>query len=242
MPVSGQRFTKAGLVCYSAAMENTQTCPLCASTGELIGNFARRTYYRCGNCKSIFLAIQDRLSPEREKHRYELHNNDVEDPRYQRFVSPLVDIICSRHEKAESGLDFGAGPGPVIAKMLRERSYTIELYDPFFHPDEMLLKKTYDYIICCEVIEHFYNPAESFALMKSLMKPNGKLYCRTVLLDDNIHFPTWHYKNDETHTFFYHRETLQWIGRHIMNMEPSFLSDTIVEYSCQTPIYHSPRL
>jgi len=31
------------------------------------------------------------LSKDKEKERYEEHNNDVEDLRYQQFVAPIVD-------------------------------------------------------------------------------------------------------------------------------------------------------
>ena len=37
----------------------------------------------------------DYLSQEEEKERYKNHNNDVNDPRYQKFVSPIVEIESS---------------------------------------------------------------------------------------------------------------------------------------------------
>ena len=52
---------------------------------------------------------------------------------------------------------------------------------------------------------------KEFELLKSLLKPNGKLYCMTDLFSDTIDFEKWYYKNDETHVFFYQSETFQWI-------------------------------
>ena len=62
-----------------------------------------------------------------------------------------------------TGLDFGAGTGPVISKVLKDNEYKIKQFDPFFHNYPELLKEKYDYIVCCEVMEHFYDPAKEFA-------------------------------------------------------------------------------
>jgi len=80
-----------------------------------------------------------------------------------------------------------------------------------FHSSPTLLKETYNYIACCEVIEHFYNPKKEFALLKKLLKPNGKLYLMTALFDKTIDFHTWYYKNDPTHVFIYQEKTINWI-------------------------------
>ena len=37
----------------------------------------------------------DYVSQEEEKERYKNHNNDVNGPRYQKFVSPIVEIESS---------------------------------------------------------------------------------------------------------------------------------------------------
>jgi SAM-dependent methyltransferase len=113
----------------------------------------------------------------------------------------------------DSGLDYGAGTGPVITKMLREKGYQIETYDPFFNPRKEALKKTYDYIVCCEVIEHFHNPVEEFEGLKNILKNGGTLYCMTQLYDSSIHFKTWNYKDDETHVIIYHRKGMEYIQK-----------------------------
>lgn len=151
--------------------------------------------------------------PDRESETalYFTHENDVNDPRYQQFVSPVTQAILNHMPADSLGLDFGAGPGPVISKMIGEKGYQTTLYDPVFHPDNSVLSQQYDYIICNEVMEHFHRPAVEFARLKSLLKADGKLFCMTQLFDAKIDFAKWHYKNDITHVFFYHLDSLDFI-------------------------------
>jgi SAM-dependent methyltransferase len=109
------------------------------------------------------------------------------------------------------GLDFGAGTGPVLSKVLQDNNYSIKMYDPFFHYHPELLDDKYDFIGSCEVIEHFHNPYNEFKLLKSLLNDKGKLYCMTEPYHDGIDFASWYYKNDPTHVFFYHQKTFEWI-------------------------------
>lgn len=150
--------------------------------------------------------------PITEKERYLTHNNDVSDPRYRKFVSPIVESVIKDFSPEEHvGLDFGAGTGPVITKLLSESNYKIFAYDPFFLPYTELLQRCYDFIACCEVIEHFQDPAKEFELLRSMLLPGGKLYCMTHVYDSNIDFSTWYYKNDPTHIFIYQKETFGFI-------------------------------
>jgi SAM-dependent methyltransferase len=186
-------------------------CPLCSSTGDIFYQYKKRLYYQCVNCNGIF--VDKNLKPDRsaEKLRYEEHNNDVNDLKYQKFVSPITTAILENHKPTARGLDFGAGTGPVIAKILRDNQYLISLYDPFFHDNPKLLDDKYDYIACCEVIEHFHNPKKEFTLLKKLLKKGAQLYCMTDLYDESNDFHNWYYKNDLTHVFIYHKNTILWI-------------------------------
>ncbi len=168
-------------------------------------------YFRCQNCQGIALAPDYFPSSKTEKARYETHNNDVTDRRYQNFVSPIVEAVLAVHSPEEIGLDFGCGTGPVIHYLLTQQGFQVDRYDPFFYQNPSIFTKTYDFIICCEVVEHFQNPNQEFARLYSLLKPQGKLYCMTQLYRDDINFPTWGYKNDPTHLFFYHPVTFDWI-------------------------------
>ena len=147
-------------------------------------------------------------SPEEERKIYMEHINDVTDVRYQNFASPIINAVKNNFSINSLGLDFGSGTGPVISKVLGDNRYKLMQYDPYFCNDTYALHLKYDYIVCCEVIEHFHSPSKEFELLKNLLKPNGHLYCMTHLYDNKIDFDNWYYKNDNTHVFIYQRETL----------------------------------
>lgn len=189
-------------------------CSLCGSETHLFSEIKKRAFFSCNTCNSVLLHPSCFLSPEQEKKRYELHQNDINDPGYQKFVSPMVSAICLQHDSSHNGLDFGSGTGPVIASLLNKKGYDITTYDPFFDPNKQALKNTYDFIICCEVMEHFYDPLKEFKLLYHLLNPGGTLYCKTSLYNSLIDFNSWWYKNDPTHVFFYTEQTLHWIKNH----------------------------
>jgi len=186
-------------------------CPLCNSKANTFYLHEVRHFFQCTTCYGIFLDNKLRLTDAEEIKRYNTHNNDVEDKNYQQFVSPITSSIKRDFTVYHKGLDFGAGTGPVISKVLNDANYQIAQYDPFFHKRPLLLESTYDYIACCEVMEHFYNPKKEFTLLKKLLNPIGKLYCMTVLYDHTMDFHSWYYKNDPTHVFLYQQKTIHWI-------------------------------
>ena len=189
----------------------TINCPLCSSESTAFYQEKTKSYHQCSSCHAVFLVPDSRPNSSDEKARYLHHQNDVEDIGYQQFSSPITSSVLRDYSPTDNGLDFGAGTGPVIAKLLRDNQFNISLYDPFFHDHPELLDDTYDYIVCCEVIEHFYTPPKEFALLNRLLKPGGRLYCMTELFHDDLDFKSWHYKSDPTHVFFYHQQSLNYI-------------------------------
>lgn len=186
-------------------------CILCEAKADFFETWRKNKYYKCQKCSSIFLDPKNYINYKKEKERYEEHNNDVYDKNYQNFVWPLVKAVLKDYTKNHRGLDFGAGTGPVITKLLKDQSYNIKIYDPFFANYPEKLGDKYDYIVVCEVVEHFHNPLKEFKLLKSLLKPGGSLYIKTELYSEAIDFLSWTYKNDITHVFFYHEKALKWI-------------------------------
>lgn len=73
-------------------------CPLCHSDSKI---FYNQQFRQCSVCQGIFRCPEYFLSPEKEKSRYEEHNNDVLDTRYQDFVSPIVDKVLEHHTTEE---------------------------------------------------------------------------------------------------------------------------------------------
>ncbi len=205
-------------------------CTLCSEPAHVFTIVKNNKYYTCSNCRAVLLDPQQYLSPDEERNRYLHHDNDVNDIRYQEFVKPIVEEIKRSFTIHHTGLDFGAGTGPVISKLLREAGYSISLYDPFFWNAPEMLELTYDYIACCEVIEHFKNPASEFKLLRSLLNKNGSLLCKTSIFSPEINFGKWYYKDDQTHVFFYRRDTLHWIKEHY-NFSSLTITDQLILYT-----------
>ncbi|WP_299212307.1 class I SAM-dependent methyltransferase [uncultured Dokdonia sp.] len=186
------------------------TCPLCSS---LLSIQKDSHFYDCETCKAIVQDKNHYITADEEKAHYECHNNDVEDVRYQNFTMPITQYVLDTFLPTHKGLDFGSGTGPVISSMLQKKHYDIVQYDPFFAPDERVLMSTYDYIVSCEVFEHFHHPKVEIDRLVGLLKPNGLLLVMTLLYTDSIDFKTWHYRKDPTHIFIYRAETIAYIAK-----------------------------
>jgi SAM-dependent methyltransferase len=187
-------------------------CTLCETPLE---NQIDDKFMFCQNCNSYIMHKNFWLQDQEEKARYDLHNNDIMDLGYINFVSPITNAILNDFAPSHFGLDYGCGPGPAITHVLRQSGYTVQLYDPYFHPDLDYLNLTYDYIFSCEVFEHFYKPKQEIEKLIGLLKPGGKLYIMTHLFDVQIHdFPNWYYKKDPTHVFIYTEQTMRFIAQH----------------------------
>jgi SAM-dependent methyltransferase len=205
-------------------------CTLCDEPLNHFYTRLKKEYYHCGNCFSISMGENCRMDSYSEKSHYEKHENDVYDLGYQNFVSPIVNAIVSQFSKTHHGLDFGSGTAPVITKMLQDLEYNILPYDFYFANHPKLLEKKYDYIACCEVMEHFYHPKKEFEMLAKMLKPNGKLFCKTSLYSEQINFDSWYYKNDLTHVFFYHEKTIAWIAKEF-NFKSYLIENKLITFT-----------
>jgi SAM-dependent methyltransferase len=169
-------------------------------------------YRRCNDCRAIFLDPAQRLSAEEEYARYCQHQNDPTDTAYRRFLSKLSEPLLQRLPPRANGLDYGCGPGPALAGMLREAGHRVALFDLYFHPDTEPLNGLYDFIACTETIEHLHQPAEEFARFDRMLRPGGWLAIMTCFLTDDERFASWNYRRDPTHVVFYREATLRHIA------------------------------
>lgn len=195
-------------------------CVLCNSEKlKPIGITERKTrlfYFQCEDCDLIFLGPEFRLSAEAEKKRYELHENNVLDQGYQDFVSELNAAITAFVSSMAKGLDYGSGKSSAISYLLEKQGFDIESYDPFFNLDvSKLTPASFDYIVTCEVVEHFYNPRHELEKINSYLKQDGFLFILTSLRTPGIDFISWSYRRDPTHVCFYSEKTFQWISEHL---------------------------
>jgi len=183
-------------------------CPLCTT---LLEQKMDEDYYLCRQCRGIVKRAEARPDSAAEKAFYLTHENDVHDTRYQAFTAPISNYVLEHFSSQHEGLDFGSGTGPVISKVLTDQGYQIQQYDPYFANQPQLLEQSYDYIVACEVMEHFYSPLEEFARLRRLLRPGGQLIGMTLLYQSEIDFSSWRYRKDPTHVFIYQEETMRYI-------------------------------
>ncbi|GAA6134949.1 class I SAM-dependent methyltransferase [Oceaniserpentilla sp. 4NH20-0058] len=152
-----------------------------------------------------------------EKAEYDKHENDTNDAGYERFLNRLWSELRPRlplEAASQKVLDFGCGPGPLLAKMMSEDGFDVKVYDHFYAPDQSVLQPShYDVITSTEVIEHLHEPKQVFEQWLSWLKPQGYLGLMTKLVTKQSAFANWHYKNDLTHVCFFSEECFNWLAR-----------------------------
>jgi SAM-dependent methyltransferase len=188
-------------------------CPLCATPDPAAYyQDRRRSYWRCGTCALVFVPPEFWPTAETEKARYDAHRNDPNDPAYRRFLSRLADPVLERVPEGAEGLDFGCGPGPALAAMLRERGHRVALYDPFYAPDESVWTRSYDFVTASEVVEHLKHPARELERVFGVLRPGGWLGVMTQPIREASALADWHYLRDFTHVCFYSPRTFQYVA------------------------------
>lgn len=90
-----------------------------------------KNYWHCEACEAVVHARAAFPAPHEEHANYLLHHND---PAYRRFPPQLGDPLMARLEKASRGLDYGCGPGPGLAAMLREAGHSAPPIIPSSRP------------------------------------------------------------------------------------------------------------
>ena len=205
------------------------SCPLCKSS-EFSPHFKnkQRKFFCCVVCNLVFVPANQHLSKKEEKTIYDLHQNDPFDEDYRYFLSRLTIPMIRRLNPGDWGLDFGCGPGPALAEMMKENGFKVDLYDPIYHNNTQALNKSYDFVCCTEVVEHFRTPAQDISLLFSMLKPGGWLGIMTKLTRDREAFKNWHYKNDLTHVCFYSRTTFNWLAKKFKSSVEYHGSDVII--------------
>jgi hypothetical protein len=188
-------------------------CPLCA-TEDAAGYFRdrRRDYHRCGVCGLIFVPSRQFLRVDEEKKRYDLHRNAPGDPGYRRFLSRLFLPLQQRLAPGSSGLDFGSGPSPTLARMFEEAGHTMTIFDHFYEHVPAVLERRYDFITATEVVEHLHRPRKELERLWACLNEGGWLGIMTAHAVSRDAFPRWYYKNDLTHVCFFSPRTFSWLA------------------------------
>jgi 2-polyprenyl-3-methyl-5-hydroxy-6-metoxy-1,4-benzoquinol methylase len=121
-------------------MELTSECPLCGATDNTLKlqSADMRTFTLCEICKLIY--IDRTFLPEnfRERERYLEHNNDSDSEGYRSFLRRVLDPLLPYMPTGAACLDYGCGPIPVLAEVVRSEGFTCWAYDPIFYPDGLV--------------------------------------------------------------------------------------------------------
>ena len=178
----------------------------------------KSVYHKCSNCEFVFKDASCYVTPEQEQKIYETHNNSIDDPKYveyfQRFIRQCDIKFVGGLKLA---LDFGSGPEPVLAQILkRDYGYEVDIYDKYYAPEKVYDGKCYDLITATEVVEHLADPLAYFKIFKSLLKPGGLLAVMTQFHhNDEKRFEHWHYRRDESHVSFFTPKTMAYIAEQV---------------------------
>lgn len=193
-----------------------QSCPLCQGQGtRVFYQDKRREYFQCGRCSFLFVPAYLHLSPPQEKMRYNLHENSLEDKAYRQMLERLAKPLVEKTPFGARGLDFGSGPVPVFAQLMKMKGYEMACYDPYYAHEPDLLEGPWDFVSMSEVAEHLHRPKEEFERLERALKPGGLLGIMTQLFHDGREFSRWHYIRDMTHVSFFSEESFRYLARHL---------------------------
>lgn len=204
-------------------------CGVCGHSGQTyyVDHKTSAKYYKCPECELIFLDDSSRYNAADEKARYQLHQNNIHDLNYQKFVDPAYQYLKSSLFQGAKLLDYGCGEGPVLSHLLQKDGFEVSLYDPYFCKNEEALQNQYDFIFATEVIEHFYHPGEEFKKLRKLLRPQGQLVLMTHFWDEKTDFESWYYRKDPTHVSFYSKKTMDWIQANMNFSRVQIFSDRL---------------
>lgn len=197
------------------------TCLLCQSSDPApfkVEKKPERNYYHCTHCDFIFMNPAQRLGPQEEKQRYDLHENQGS-AGHQAFFDPLIKDLETHFRAANlvpsqlTVLDFGCGPSAFLSHLLSLKGFRAFNYDLYYYPDQEQLRRTYHFLTCTEVWEHLYQPREEIERMIRLVKPGGLIGIMTSGHRGEAFFHDWHYRRDVTHVSFFSEQTMRWIAQ-----------------------------
>lgn len=189
-------------------------CKICNAISSSFEDIQlKKTFFHCPACELIFLDKNFYISNEKEKNQYDHHNNSLENEGYVKMFNDYLDFTLEGlHVK--SALDFGSGPTPVLAELLKRRGLHVEHYDKFYQPNKVYENKKYDLITSTEVFEHLENPKEVLSLLSTLLNPKGIISIMTLFHTNNEDdFLKWWYRRDPTHITFFTPKSIEFMDK-----------------------------
>jgi 2-polyprenyl-3-methyl-5-hydroxy-6-metoxy-1,4-benzoquinol methylase len=161
----------------------------------------------------IFVPPEYHLSIDDEKKRYALHHNTPNDPEYVRYLAGVADAALRLPLPPRARvLDFGCGEHAVLAGILKRRGWECAACDPLYSIGGDALRRMWDLIVACEVLEHMRDLRAGLAALGRALAPGGRLVVRTELYAQESALLSWWYAQDATHMNFFHASTAETIA------------------------------
>ncbi len=190
-------------------------CPVCGSTPEAFEDAQLGCLsFHCPHCELIFKSPACFPDEAAELKKYREHNNSLENEGYVRMFETFIDYTLSHtRTPVRRVLDFGSGPTPVLAELLRRRGFSVDIYDKYFAPDPLAENARYDLVTSTEVIEHIADPLGVTKMLANRLVPGGTLALMTQFHDnDTAAYLKWWYRRDPTHLCFFTPRTFEIIA------------------------------
>ena len=98
-----------------------------------------------------------------------------------------------------------------MSQIFDENGLNCDSYDPFYFPDVSIWKKSYEFLVMNEVIEHLSDPAGTISKLRTIL--TGPIFIRTKFYPETEkEFANWFYKRDATHVQFFNLKSLSQLG------------------------------
>jgi hypothetical protein len=210
-------------------------CPICHSNKTaMIRQRNSKTYYSCSVCEFIFLDPVFRLQLDKEKDRYLMHENSIENQDYVNFLGKMIvqleQVTIKMDRENIKILDYGSGPVPILQKLLLRKNFDVDIYDPIFALNKSVFNKKFDVILLNEVIEHFFDPMSELNQIKNILVSNGSVLVQTQLHQGQMHFQDWWYARDTTHVSFFNMKTLEFCRSQVGFSSVQIFENGIIQF------------
>jgi len=120
-------------------------CKICGSktTSFIDDELKNCLYHHCEECEFIFKDSSFYVNDKDELKQYQNHNNSFESTGYVKMFEDFISF-CFSGVDLNGGeiLEFGCGPGPVLAKLLENEGAKVTKYDKFFFDDGVIKKRS----------------------------------------------------------------------------------------------------
>ena len=190
-------------------------CPICTTPCDpFVDTKQAVEYHACPACGYVFKAPHHHADLVKQKLRYDLHENDPDDPGYRAYFQRFLDWVLPQVPRRRGRvLDFGCGASGLLAGMLAEQGFEAVQYDPIYYPDATYRDGQFDLIVSTEVFEHLSDPIATLRHLREHLRPGGHLALQTQFPPPGRDaFLDWYYRLDPTHIGFFTPETFRYMA------------------------------